>query len=82
LLALISQSTTSTSSTCPIGSACCIEWGEDTETKEKAHGNPARPSARRTSHATRFGRVRHLVKLLEKKAFCLVGAPGLEPGTR
>jgi hypothetical protein len=33
-------------------------------------------------HKTRFVLNRHLAKLLETKDFPLVGAPGLEPGTR
>jgi hypothetical protein len=47
LLAQLSYSTTSTQSTCPIGSARCIEWGEDAETKETPNSNLAvrRPTA-------------------------------------
>jgi hypothetical protein len=37
---------------------------------------------RKASHETRFVLDRYLAKVLEKKPFSLVGAPGLEPGTR
>jgi hypothetical protein len=36
----------------------------------------------KTSHETRFVLARHPVKILGNKDFCLVGAPGFEPGTR
>jgi hypothetical protein len=36
----------------------------------------------KTSHETRFVLARHLVKIWGNKNFFLVGAPGLEPGTR
>ena len=81
LLALISYSTTSTRSICTTGSVRCIEWGEDTETKQKdkSQSNPACDvRSQKASLGTRFV----LGNLCEMNAFAMVGAPGLEPGTR
>jgi hypothetical protein len=59
------------------------EWSEDRETRERSHSNlvvQRRPQ--KTSHETRFALRHQLAKILENKDFSLVGAPGLEPGTR
>jgi hypothetical protein len=45
-----------------------------------SHG--VRRATTKTSHETRFVLDRYPAKILENKAFSLVGAPGLEPGTR
>jgi len=54
----------------------------DTETKEKSHGNPAVRRSTETSYEIRFIPNGHQAKLWETKDSPLVGAPGLEPGTR
>jgi hypothetical protein len=58
---------------------------------ERIKSIPRKSSSRRTacdvrpqktSHETRFVLGGHFPNLLRMKIFCLVGAPGLEPGTR
>ncbi len=57
--------------------------GEDAETKEgRAAIQSCHVRLQKASHDTHLILNRHLAKLLETKDFPLVGAPGLEPGTR
>jgi hypothetical protein len=57
--------------------------GEGTETNEKSHSNlAARPWIEKTSHETHFVLGDVSAKGLENNGFPMVGAPGLEPGTR
>jgi hypothetical protein len=57
--------------------------GEGTETNEMSHSNlAARPWIEKTSHETQFVLGNSSRNLLKKNAFAMVGAPGLEPGTR
>jgi hypothetical protein len=42
----------------------------------------AEKARKKTAHENRFVLGHHLAKVLEKWVFSLVGAPGLEPGTR
>jgi hypothetical protein len=64
----------------PISFSIPLVKGDSENIINSSHG--VRRATTKTSHETRFVLVRYPAKVLEKKTFSLVGAPGLEPGTR
>ncbi len=60
----------------------CAQYRDETETREKPDSNLSVSAQTKTSRETHFALGDISAKGLENKDFPMVGAPGLEPGTR